>query len=173
MADYVVLGKIAEPYGVRGWIKIYPHADDPLDWSKMSVWWVGREKRAGHQIDWLPCELIQCKSHGTTLVALLAGMSDRTAAESLKGALIGAPREDLPQLPPDQFYWADLIGLKVTNIQDQEIGVVAGLIETGANDVLRVVDQGGEEHLLPYVDAVVKAVDVKAGQITVDWGLDW
>lgn len=167
-----MLGKIAEPYGVKGWVKIYPHADDPLDWAKMPVWWVGREGRDG-QIDWQSHRLMSCKAHGTTLVAQLEDVTDRSVAETFKGQWVGSPREALPALPENEFYWADLVGLKVVNQQGECIGGVAGLIETGANDVLRVVDTEGIEHLLPYVDAVVLKVDLAAGEILVEWGKDW
>jgi 16S rRNA processing protein RimM len=169
LASYVVLGKIAEPYGIKGWIKIYPHADDPLDWKNIPVWWVGREG----QENWSPCKLVQCKMHGTALVAQFENIADRTAAELIKGLYVGAPKEDLPVLPANQFYWADLIGLRVVNLQGDSLGNVTGLIETGANDVLRVLGVSGSERLLPYVDAVVKSVDLENTLITVDWGLDW
>lgn len=167
-----MLGKVAEPYGVRGWIKIYPHADDPLDWAKVPVWWLGREDRAGH-IDWQSHRLLACKMQGSALVAQLDAVSDRTAAEVFKGQWVGSPRDALPTLPENEFYWADLIGLKVVNQQAEHIGDVAGLIETGANDVLRLLDAEGVEHLLPYVDAVVLKVDLAAGEILVAWGKDW
>lgn len=169
LADYVVLGKIAEPYGLRGWIKIYPHADDPLGWAKMPVWWVGREG----QEDWSPHNLVQCKQHGSALVALFEAVSDRTMAESFKGMLVGAPKSVLPALPPNEYYWADLIGLEVINQQGVILGKVAGLIETGANDVLRVIGHDGTERLLPYVDAVVQVIDLPAGRMVVEWGIDW
>ena len=154
---------------MQGWLKIYPHADDPLDWAKMPVWWVGREGKN----DWKAFNLVKCKAHGTALVALLEGLADRTGADPFKGMLVGAPKDVLPKLPDDQFYWADLEGLKVINHLGENLGNVVGLIETGANDVLRVTDIDGQERLLPYVDAVVKKVNLAAGELTVEWGKDW
>lgn len=167
-----MLGKIAEPYGVRGWLKIYPHADDPLEWAEMPVWWVGKENRSG-QIDWQQHRLLKAKAHGSTLVAQFEGLADRTEAEAFKGQWVGAPREALPALPENEFYWADLIGLTVRNLQGEILGKVAALIGTGANDVLRVMDAEEVERLLPYVDAVVRKVDLANGEIQVDWGMDW
>lgn len=164
-----MLGKIAEPYGVKGWIKIHPYADDPLAWAEMPSWWVGREQAES----WSSLKLIHCKAHGTVLLAQLDGLHDRTAAEALKGCLVGAPRDALPALATDEYYWADLVGLTVQNGEGLVLGTVAGLIETGANDVLRVACDGQPERLLPYVDAVVKQVDLTAGRILVEWGADW
>ena len=106
-------------------------------------------------------------------VVLLDGVGDRTAAEAMKGVLVGAPRDALPTTDEDEFYWGDLVGLAVINSADGKLGKVAGLIETGANDVLRVVADDGTERLLPFVAAVVLAVEKEAGRIRVEWGSDW
>lgn len=166
--EIVVLGRLADPYGIRGWIKVHPYGDDPLDWSEMPVWWLGKEGGP-----WREVGLKGLKVHGDGLVALLEGVPDRTAAEALKGALVGAPRDALPSTGDDEFYWGDLIGLEVVNSGDESLGKVAGLLETGANDVLRVVAEDGAERLLPFVEAVVLAVEKEAGRIRVEWGCDW
>ncbi len=134
----------------------------------MPVWWIGREGGP-----WREIGLKGLKSHGDGVVVLLDGVDDRTAAEAMKGFLVGAPREALPQTDEDEFYWADLIGLEVINSAGERLGKVAGLLETGANDVLRVVADDKTERLLPFVAAVVLSVDKEAGLIQVKWGLDW
>ena len=134
----------------------------------MPVWWIAREGEA-----WRECRLKDLKVHGNGIVVLLDGVEDRTAAEAMKGVLVGAPRDSLPTTEMDEFYWDDLIGLAVVNVADESLGRVAGLIETGANDVLRVVADDDTERLLPFVSAVVLAVDKEAGVIRVEWGLDW
>ena len=164
----VVLGRLADPYGMQGWLRLYPFADDPLAWRTMPVWWVGREGGP-----WRKCRLKGLKAHGEGLVVLLDGVPDRTAAEALKGLLVGAPRAALPKTEEDEFYWVDLVGLEVVNTAGERLGKVAGLIETGANAVLRVADDDGAERLLPFVSAVVLAVDREAGRIRVEWGGDW
>ena len=84
----------------------------------------------------------------------------------------GAPREALPAPAQDEYYWADLVGLDVVNLQDQPLGRVKSLIETGANEVLVVAD-GERERLLPFVEQVVRKVDVTAKLVRVDWDSDW
>jgi 16S rRNA processing protein RimM len=79
----------------------------------------------------------------------------------------------LPPVAKDEFYWADLIGLDVVNTNDQSLGQVLGLIETSANDVLRVGDGSEKERLLPFVAAVVLDVDLSARRVRVDWEMDW
>ena len=166
--EIVVLGRLADPYGIRGWIRLHPYGDDPLAWAEMPVWWLGKEGGP-----WREVSLKGLKQHSDGVVALFDGVPDRTAAEAMKGMLFGAPREALPATDDGEFYWSDLVGLDVVNTADEKLGKVAGLIETGANDVLRVVGEDAVERLLPFVDAVVLAVDKAAGVIRVEWGSDW
>lgn len=166
--DIVILGRLADPYGIRGWLKLHPFGDDPLDWDEIPVWWISKDGES-----WRECGLKGLKVHGNGVVVLLEGIDDRTAAEAMKGVLVGAPRDALPETDEDEFYWADLIGLDVINTADERLGKVVGLLETGANDVLRVVGDDEVERLLPFVAAVVLTVDKEARQIRVEWGSDW
>ena len=134
----------------------------------MPVWWVGAEGGP-----WREYDLKALKMHGEGLVVLLDGVPDRTVAEAMKGLLVGAPRAALPKTEEDEFYWADLVGLDVINTAGERLGQVVGLIETGANAVLRVVGDDGVERLLPFVSTVVQTVEREAGRIRVEWGSDW
>ena len=167
-SDIVILGKLVDPYGIGGWLKLHPFGDDPQAWAKMPVWWVGREGGP-----WRETGLKGLRVHGNGVVVLLDGVPDRSAAEAMKGLLVGAPRAALPVTDGNEYYWADLVGLEVVNAVGEILGKVAGLIETGANDVLQVVADDGTERLLPFVDAVVLAVEKDAGRIRVEWGSDW
>lgn len=167
-SDIVVLGRLADPYGIQGWLWLYPFGDDPLAWAEMPVWWIAREGEP-----WRECRLKSLKVHGNGVVVLLDGVADRSAAEAMKGVLVGAPREALPTTDKNEFYWTDLIGLDVINTADERLGKVVGLIETGANAVLRVLGDDSVERLLPFVSAVVLTVEKEAGQIRVEWGSDW
>ncbi|MBL8428322.1 MAG: ribosome maturation factor RimM [Dechloromonas sp.] len=167
-SEIVVLGRLADPYGIQGWLWLHPFGDDPLAWADMPVWWIAREGEP-----WRERRLKSLRAHSNGVVVLLDGVADRTTAESMKGVLVGAPREALPAPDKDEFYWADLIGLDVVNTADERIGKVVGLIETGANAVLRVRGDDKAERLLPFVSAVVLAVEKEAGQIRVEWGSDW
>ncbi len=166
--DIVVLGRLADPYGIQGWLWLYPFGDDPLSWADMPVWWIAREGEP-----WRECRLKSLKAHSNGVVVLLDGVADRTTAESMKGVLVGAPREALPRTDKNEFYWTDLIGLDVINTADERLGKVVGLIETGANAVLRVLGDDQVERLLPFVSAVVLAVEKEVGEIRVEWGSDW
>jgi 16S rRNA processing protein RimM len=167
----IVLGRIAAPYGIKGWVKLHPFGDDPAAWAEMPRWWLGRTPDTA---DWQQLALKDLRLHGKGYVASFEGVDDRTAAEQLEGMYFAAPREELPAPEEGEFYWDDLIGLDVVNEADEHLGKVASLIETGANQVLVVRDEAAEkEHLLPFVADVVKDVAVAAGRIRVAWGKDW
>lgn len=168
----IVLGRIVAPFGVKGWVHVAPGGDDPESWAEMPTWWIGRDEHAAEE-DWQALSVLGCRPHGQGLIAHFEGIDDRNAAEALKGCLVAAPREALPEPGQDTWYWADLIGLAVVNLEDEPLGTVAGLLTTGAHDVLRVVDDEGEERLIPFVAEYARDVDAEQRRIRVDWQKDW
>jgi 16S rRNA processing protein RimM len=171
MDEFIVLGKIVDAYGLNGAVKLHLFADDPERIAKMRHWWIGAESSPSE--NWICCKVSKCRVQSGLLLALIEGLSDRTAAEAACGKLVGAPRSELPATDPGEYYWADLIGLEVINTQGVVLGRVLGLIETPANDVLRVGVADEREQLLPFVGAVVLDVDLPAGRMRVDWEQDW
>ncbi len=167
----IVLGRIVAPFGVQGWLRVHPFGDDPEAWNMMPQWWLAVDAEAP-AASWKAHALEAVKLHGDGVVAKLAGIDDRDASEALGSCYIGAPREALPVPAQDEYYWSDLIGLAVVNMQDRRLGQVKSLIETGAHQVLVVVD-GERERLLPFVGHVVRVVDVAQAVIRVEWDSDW
>jgi 16S rRNA processing protein RimM len=159
------MGRVVGPFGVRGWVKLKTFTENLENLAGYPTWWVtvaGIEK---------PTQVDAVEIHASHIVAKLAGVEDRDQALALRGADISIPREALPPVEEGEFYWADLVGLDVVNIQGEYLGQVKDLLETGANDVLVV--KGDKERLLPYVDAIVLEVNLAEKLIRVDWGLDY
>jgi 16S rRNA processing protein RimM len=165
----IVLGRIVAPCGVRGWLKVRPFGDDPDGWRSMPQLWLGADVDGN---DWQAFGLEELKPHGAGWIVKLAGVDDRSAAEALDGRFVGAARGELPRTQGNEFYWIDLIGLEVVNEQGESLGKVDSLLETGAHEVLVVMD-GETKRLLPFVAQVVKDVDVSGGHVLVAWGRDW
>lgn len=168
----VVLGRIIAPFGVRGWVRIQVFGDDPQAWALMPCWWLGAEETAADSA-WQARRIAECKPHGKGLVVRFDGIEERNAAEKLSRLYVGAPREALPETAKGEFYWADLIGLEVVNQAGERLGRVAELVRTGAHEVLDVRDDDAGQHLLPFVAAVIKEVDLAGRLIRVDWERDW
>jgi 16S rRNA processing protein RimM len=160
------MGRVTAPYGVKGWVKVTPSTARPDALGRHAKWWVGRND------GWSELEVAESKVHGAILVARLAGCADRDAAARLRGCEIAVPRSALAETGPEEYYWADLVGLDVVDEQGRSLGRVSGLFSNGAHDVMRV-GEGKTERLVPFVAAVVRNVDLGGGRIVVDWGLDW
>ncbi len=167
--DLITLGKITTAYGVHGWVKVYSYTQ-PMDAIlEYSPWVLGLD--SGQKV----VKVVRGRSHGDGMVAYLEGVDNRDAALALRGCDILVAKSALPSLPEGEYYWHQLTGLRVINLQGQDLGRVIDLMSAGsANDVLIVrgdeqsVDQ--EERLIPYVmDRYVHRVDLEAGQIHLDW----
>lgn len=167
----IVLGRLVAPYGVRGWFKLHPFADDPAAWCGLPQWWLAADPEQASDT-WQAHKLEAVREHGKGLIAKLVGVDDRSAAEALQGAYVGVPRDAMPETEDGEFYWDDLVGLEVLNDKGESLGRVSAIISAAANDVL-VVRDGETERLLPFVGNVVQEVDAAAGVIRVAWERDW
>ena len=159
------MGRIAGLFGVQGWVKVYSYTE-PREAVLNYDRWLLRRKDG-----WQEATVAEGQRHGKTIIARIDGYVDREQAAGLVGADIGVPREAMPETERGQFYWSDLEGLRVVHRDGAELGKVAYLLETGANDVMVV--QGEQERLIPFVlDTVILGVDLDKGEIEVDWEWD-
>ncbi len=160
--DLVVMGYVSGAFGVRGWVRIQAdteYADGLFDYP---TWWIGREG------SWQEYRVVEGKAQPKGVVAQLEGVDDRDVAGALRGCEVAIPRSALPETGDNEFYWADLIGMAVSNPAGTAFGVVDSLMQTGANDVL-VVRDGKQQTLIPFVKAFILDVDLQARRLTVAW----
>jgi 16S rRNA processing protein RimM len=179
-ADLVAVGHVMGVYGLQGWVRIRAYSTQADALLNVKTWWL--DKPTLHDVTCL-----KVKMHSGDIVAQLQGVVDRDAAQALKGTVISISRSRFPPLDDNEYYWSDLIGLTVINLQGEILGQVLDLIDNGAHPVLRVADsseqlveQSGEqsgaqpvERLIPFVGHYVTQVDLSAKKISVDWGLDY
>ena len=159
------MGRISGLFGVQGWVKVYSHTRPREAILDYRHWYL---QQAGA---WRKVEVAEGKRHGKGIIVRLAGLDDRDAAAKLVDGDIAVERDALPEIEEGSFYWTDLEGLKVVHRDGSELGRVAYLMETGANDVL--VTTGKPERLIPFVmGEVVLDVNLTDGVITVDWESD-
>ncbi len=171
----VTLGRIVGLFGTQGWVKVYSYTRPPESILQYDPWLI----RSGGE--WRNHRLQGGRRQGKGLVAHLEQCPTREEANRLIGADIAVPLDRLPALPKGEYYWVQLEGLRVVNLENATLGVVSHLFETGAHDVMAVVPQtlpAGERaqanpRLIPYVAEVVKEVDLERGIVRVDWGLDY
>lgn len=161
--DPVVIAQLGRPYGIKGWVwlQVFTRPSENIKRYRDVVLRTERGQTRSVQIEKLTV-------HPKGIAVKLAGFDDRTAIESVARAEVLVSRDALPPAGPNEYYWRDLIGCLVVHLSGEELGEVRDMMETGANDVLVV--QGERERLIPFLpDEVIRAVDLDARRIEVDW----
>jgi len=167
----VTLGRVVAAYGVQGWLKIVSFTRPERNILDYRQWWIA--KGEGYE-----ARLLEGRVHGRGLIAQISGrngepVSDRNVAEALVGAEIQVARSALPALKPGEFYWHDLVGLRVVSEQQEALGEVTEVTSNGAQDVL-VVKDAETERLIPFVQGpIIKSVDLDQRLIVADWLPDY
>ncbi len=163
--EFVAIGKIGAPYGVKGWVKIHSFTEWTANILEYTPWYL-EDKKSGWQL----AKVTDGHEHGKGLIAKIAGYDSPEQSRLLTGKIIGIKRSQLPPLQKDEYYWRDLEGLTVINQDGKQLGTVAYLLETGANDVL--VIKSDKEYAIPYLPgSVVLSVDLAKREIHVNWEL--
>ncbi|WMS88613.1 ribosome maturation factor RimM [Pleionea litopenaei] len=172
--EIVVIGKITSAFGVKGGVKVFSYTKPRLNILNYSPWLL---KLNGQ---WQPVERLYGRQQGKSIAAELKGYSNRDQAEALAGVDIAITSDQLPQLSNDEFYWRDLVGMRVVNQEAIDFGLVSHLIETGSNDVLVVLETAEQasgkkrkERMIPFTQDAVINIDREAQLITVEWDADF
>lgn len=170
--DAVELGRIRDAWGVRGALRIAPHSASPEALFSCRLW---HALLPDGRVQPLQVQRVR-EAGGGELAASVQGIVDRDAALALKGARIFVARTDFPALPEGEYYWVDLIGLRVVNREGVALGEVQRVMDNGAQSVLVVsyVEHGKpRERLIPFVGAYIDDVRLEEGVIAVDWQPDY
>ncbi|HEX4856745.1 MAG TPA: ribosome maturation factor RimM [Limnobacter sp.] len=183
--DLVELGRIGEPYGLKGWLNVSPSSDDPQVLLKSKQWWISRireeegaavrkpGKPAPEDLVFEPFRVLQAKPHSNRIVAHLEGIEQPELAARFKGRRVYVSRARFPATEQDEYYWVDLQGCTVVNQQGYTLGVVTEVVDHGAHPILVVKGSAEEDMLIPFVAAYVLNVDVKGRLIQADWQEDY
>jgi 16S rRNA processing protein RimM len=158
----ILIGVFGAPHGVRGEVRVKSLTADP---AAIGAYGPLTDKDRGREFVFESLRRLK----GDMLVARIAGVSTRQAAEALKGVEIFARRDQLPPPSHDEFYWDDLIGLEAVDMAGAPLGRVVALVNHGAGDILEIAPaHGGETRLLPFTRQVAPRIDFAAGQIVID-----
>lgn len=163
---FVTVGKIGATYGIQGWLKIQTYTEFGASILEYKPWYLNRP----HSAEWQEVTIEDGRSHGKGVIVKFPEFHNPEDAKILTGCLIAVKRSQLPSLEKNEYYWSDLIGLTVIDLQGQTLGIVDYLMETGSNDVL--VIKNGKEHAIPFLlDKVIKEINLEKKTIIVDWEL--
>lgn len=157
----VLLGQIVAAHGVRGHVLVRTYTDAPEDIATYGA----LEDESGE----LQFELSVVRNTPKGVVARIAGVDDRTAAEALRGTRLYIDRERLPPTGEEEFYYSDLIGLKVERADGTSMGEVVAVYNFGAGDILEIRSAGAVRNteMVPFTRAFVPEIDLSAGRLTV------
>lgn len=162
MQEYLEIGQIVNTHGLKGYVKVVPFTDDIQRFEELKKVYIAFKK-----------ELIECKiqdvKYVKNMVSLkFVGIDDINIAEKYKGCYLKISRKDAKKLDKNTYFIADLIGLKVYNENEQQVGVLEDIFPTGSNDVYVVRTDDGKQILLPAISKVIKSIDIEQEKIIVD-----
>jgi len=153
-ADQVVLAAVAGAHGIKGEVRLKLFADSVESLQRHAKVEVG-----GRTLR------LQSVRPGKAVVARFAEITDRTAAEALRGSLVTVARSALPPLEPGEYYYADLLGLRCENAAGTLLGTVVAVENFGAGDILEIEQIGGKRVMVPFREGIA---DLGDGRIIVD-----
>ena len=153
---FISIGKIAGPHGIQGAVKVYSYAES-FSVFKSGITILVKNPNDStvkdYRVKW-------SAPHSRFVLLLFEGVESRVPADNLKGFELFIKKADLPELEKDTYYWNDIIGLLVYTSDDNYIGRVESIIQTGANDIYVVKDEKNNEVLIPAIESVVLNIDV-------------
>ena len=161
MSEKVCVGAIAGAFGVRGEVRLKSFCAEP---EAIATYGPLTTEDGTRSFD-----VVLTGSGKNGFNARLSGVGSKEAADALRGVALYAPRERLPSLPDDEYYYADLIGLTVLDTGGQELGRVRAVLNHGAGDLLEIHGPGLKSTvLIPFTKAAVPTVDMASGRIIAD-----
>lgn len=161
MEDLLQVGAITQTHGIRGEVKVFPTTDDAKRFKKLKevILDTGREK--------VTLEIESVKFFKQFVILKFKGFDNINDIERYKGKNLYVTRENAVKLKRDEYFIADLIGLKVYDEDDQYLGILTNVIETGANDVYEVKFEDGKEVLFPAIKQCILDVDMENRKMKV------
>ncbi|MDX1519070.1 MAG: ribosome maturation factor RimM [Gammaproteobacteria bacterium] len=161
-SETIIAGRVTGVYGVKGWLKVHSYTRPAENLLNYSPWWLSTPEGCVRK------HVLDSGIRGKVLIALLEELNDREQASKLVHTDILIAKADLPELPPGEHYWHEIVGLKVIDTNGRLLGIIQQVMETGGNDVLVV--EGEDRYLIPWVrDEYVIDVDLESGFMRVDW----
>ncbi len=161
MSDRVCVGAIAGSFGVKGEVRLKSFCAEPDAIATYGPL-TSEDGATSYEV-----RITRSVKNG--FAARLTGVASKEAADALRGSRLYAPRDRLPGLPDDEYYYTDLIGLIVRDTGGTELGRVKAVLNHGAGDLIEVSGKGMKEPvLLPFTQAAVPTVDMAAGVIIAD-----
>ena len=160
--NFIVIGRVSKPHGVTGEIRIeYFNSEDPHFFSNYKIIFLQGDEESLH-----PYRLLTVRPHKRFILAQLEGIQSRAEAEQLRGKVVLIDPSELPPLEEDEYYWQDILGMRVISEQGEDLGTIKDIVPTGSNDVY-VVQKGAQEFLIPATQDVIMSIDIEGRTMVI------
>ena len=161
MEDLLQVGVVTTTHGVRGEVKVFPTTDDSARFKKLKnvILDTGREK--------LDMEITSVKFFKNLVILKFKGYDNINDVEWFRQAKLLVTRDNAVELAENEYFIADLIGLKASSDEGENLGEITDVLQTGANDVYVISKEGTPDLLVPAIKDCVVNVDIEAGTIVL------
>lgn len=163
--QFLSVGKIANTHGIRGELKIFPFTDFPEVRFAAGKRLLLISPEDGSK---LPVKILSAREQKNVYVVKLDGYDNINQVEKYKGWDVKVPKEEAVEEEENAYYFHEIMGCKVLTEQGEELGVVTDILTPGANDVWVVKSGSGKELLIPYIESIVKSVDIAAKTVRIE-----
>ena len=161
MKERLEVGQIVNTFGIKGFVKVYPYVNDTSRFDDLKTVYVKLKKQESK------LEIEEVKYQKNMVLIKFKGIETVEQAELLRNSYIEIDRSQAIPLEKDEYFIADLLGLDVYIDTGEKLGVLDDIYNTGGSDIYVVKNELGKQFLLPYIDDVVKNIDLENGKITV------
>lgn len=162
MKEYFEIGQIVNTHGLKGYVKVVPYTDDIQRFSELKRVYIRYQKKL------VEFDIEKVKYLKNMVFLKLAGIENINEAEKYKGCYLVIKREDARKLEKDTYFIADLIGSRVVDDQENLLGILEDIYNTGSNDIYVVQTSDGKQILIPAIKSAIYAIDVNQKKIVVN-----
>lgn len=159
--EYFEIGQIVNTFGIKGIVKVNPFTDDISQFEKLKSILVDKKSKL------LEMQIEEVKYSKNQILLKLKGVDTIEEAEKYRNCYLKLPREKAKKLPPNTYFIADLIGLKVYTDEGNLLGTLEDIYNSGASDIYVVKDELGKQILLPAIKDVIKQIDLEEEKVIV------
>lgn len=161
MKEKLEVGQIVNTFGIKGFVKIYPYVDDLRRFDDLKNVYIKSKKQE------TKLEIEEVKYQKNMVLVKFKGIENVEQAEKLRNSYVEIDRSDAIELEEGQYFIADLLGLDVYLDTGEKLGILDDIFNTGSRDIYVVKNELGKQFLLPYIDEVIKDIDLENSKITV------
>ena len=155
------IGQIVKTQGLKGEVRVYSTTDDIYRFDDLNTFYIGKDFNTEYKVE-------RVRYKGNLVIMKIKGIDTVEMAEKLRNKNVYVSREESRDLEEDEFFIADMIGIKVYTVNDEYVGTLDDVLQYSANDVYVIKGEDDKEYLIPAVMKFVPEVDIEEGKMIID-----